>query len=77
MATTLADTAMGNHTTREAESPIASVHLSVDFFAKISEGDWLEVRSRLGLQGKRLLFLSSTGSLTIEFCVVFFQDAKI
>jgi len=63
MATTLADTAMGNHATRAANDHIATVHLSVDYFSRISEGDWLEVRSRLDRKGKRLLFLSATASV--------------
>jgi hypothetical protein len=50
--------------------------LSADYFEKISQGDWLEVRSRLHRPGKRLLFLSPTASLTIKLCFVFVQDAK-
>jgi hypothetical protein len=67
----------GQSRTRAAESPIASVHLSVKYFAKISEGVWLEVRSRLDRKGKRLLFLSSTVSLTIKLRFVFVQEAKM
>jgi len=49
----------GGITRISAESPIGMVHLSADYFEKISECDWLEVRSRLNRKGKRLLFLSS------------------
>lgn len=57
----LVDNAMGYHAAQALGLPVATVHLAVDYLARVSEGDWLEVRSHLDRRGKRLLFMACTG----------------
>lgn len=62
MVASLADNVMGYHAARALASPVATVHLEVDYLARVSAGDWLEARSRIDRGGKRLLFAACTGT---------------
>lgn len=61
MVASLADNAMGYQAARASGGAVATVHLSVDYMARVTEGRWLEVRSRIDRQGKKLLFAACTG----------------
>lgn len=61
MVATLADSAMGNHAARAAGASVATVHLGIDYLGRIQQGQWLEIRSALDRQGKKLLFMQCVG----------------
>lgn len=61
MVASLADNAMACHAANALGGSVATVHLAVDYLARVSIDDWLEVRSRLDRQGKKLLFAACTG----------------
>lgn len=63
VAATLADNAMGYQASQSLGGPVATVNLAVDYLASIRAGDWLEVRSRIDRQGKRMLFLACMGTV--------------
>lgn len=63
VAATLADNAMGYQASHALGGPVATVNLAVDYLASIRAGDWLEVRSRIDRQGKRMLFLACMGTV--------------
>lgn len=58
---TLADNAMGTHVARAMGASVATVHLDVDFLGRVKLGQWLEVRSRVDRQGKRLVYAACEG----------------
>lgn len=66
MVASLADNAMGYHAARALGGSVATVHLAVDYLARVREGAWLEVRSQLDRKGKQLLFLACTGRVGEE-----------
>lgn len=63
VAATLADNAMGYQASQAVGGPVATVNLAVDYLAGIRAGDWLEIRSRIDRQGKRMLFLACMGTV--------------
>jgi uncharacterized protein (TIGR00369 family) len=63
VAATLADNAMGYQASQSLGGPVATVNLAVDYLAAIRAGDWLEIRSRIDRQGKRMLFLACMGTV--------------
>jgi acyl-coenzyme A thioesterase PaaI-like protein len=63
MVACLSDNAMGSLAAKALGGPIATVHLAVDYLARVPAGQWLEVRSRLDKQGKKLLFTACEGRI--------------
>lgn len=61
MVATLADNAMGYHVAKALGGPVATVHLGIDYLARVGVGDWLEVRSQIDRQGKRMVYAACTG----------------
>lgn len=61
MVASLADSSMGYHAAQALGSPVATVHLGVDYLARVCEGHWLEVHSHLDRRGKKLLYMACTG----------------
>jgi uncharacterized protein (TIGR00369 family) len=61
MTASLADNAMGYHAACASGGSVVTVHLSVDYMARVTEGNWLEVCSGIDRRGKKLLFASCTG----------------
>lgn len=61
MVASLADNAMGYQAAHVSEGSVATVHLSVDYMARVTQGSWLEVCSRIDRRGKKLLFAACTG----------------
>lgn len=66
MLATLADSAMGNHAARAAGAGVATVHLGIDYLGRIQQGQWLQLRSSLDRQGKKLLFMQCLGEVDGE-----------
>jgi acyl-coenzyme A thioesterase PaaI-like protein len=63
---TLADNAIGTHVARAMGGPVATVNLSLDFLGRIKRGEWLEVKSRIDRQGKRLVYAACEGRVGNE-----------
>lgn len=61
MVASLCDNAMGYLAAKCLGGPIATVHLAVDYLARVPVGAWLEVHSRLDEQDKNLLFTACEG----------------
>ncbi|QKV55419.1 PaaI family thioesterase [Comamonas antarctica] len=66
MVASLADNAMGSLSAHASGGPIATVHLSVDYLARVPQGRWLEVHSRLDKLGGKMLFTSCEGRIDAE-----------
>ena len=61
MVASLADNAMGYQAARASGGSVATVHLCVEYMARVTQGSWLEVCSRIDRRGKKLLFSACTG----------------
>ncbi|MEJ8852426.1 PaaI family thioesterase [Variovorax rhizosphaerae] len=60
---TLADNALGVNVARHLGKRVATANLSVDYLARVSVGDWLEVVSRIDKVGGRLVFAECSGQV--------------
>ena len=63
MVASLADNAMGSLSAHASGGPIATVHLSIDYLARVPQGRWLEVHSKLDKLGGKMLFTSCEGRI--------------
>jgi uncharacterized protein (TIGR00369 family) len=56
MLATLADNALGYNVSLGGKYPIVTVHMSIDYFASVKTGDWLEAHVSVEKRGRTLSF---------------------
>ncbi|UUZ66449.1 PaaI family thioesterase (plasmid) [Polaromonas sp. P1-6] len=69
MLSTLADNALGYNVSRAAQSPVVTMHLSIDFLDAVRPGDWIEAHVTINKRGKRIIY-AACQLLVGDLCVL-------
>lgn len=73
MLATLADCALGQYIAKQAQSPVVTVQMSVDYLNPVKSGDWLEAQVSIDKKGRGLVY--ATCLLKVKNQLVFKANA--